>query len=348
MPVPIYLIAKDGRKTTTELDALIAEHEISGTLYAADFYVEGSERWELAPGGWHHPSGRIVNVDHHAPHPAMQRHVSSGNLALTLLEDRGRPGPDDAIVISHIDCDSILSAGILSGRLEPKPEYGEATIAADHTGIENEIADLLQGLDAHFSRSRRGPPSLDTVEYLFECLASLEAGAVLPDHWDGFAEDALRHRRASRARAEEVARERMQNDGPVQVARLGADDRPIEGELFLPHVPGAWLVATTSPHADHAERFRWKIRLGLGAPSWLSLHDLGIRAFDPVFGGRWNAGSNNRPSGRDEATELPGSPLDPDTYHRHLVEAVNARVLERAIAIAVEAHRGQRDKAGAP
>jgi hypothetical protein len=55
--------------------------------------------------------------------------------------------PTCAVVINHTDCDSVLSSGTASGHLEPLKEYGVAAIAADHTGEENDIADLLQALD---------------------------------------------------------------------------------------------------------------------------------------------------------------------------------------------------------
>ena len=348
MTVPIHVIAKDGRKTAEQLLAFIEEHEIPGTLYAADFYIEGSESWEAVAGGWRHESGRIINVDHHAPHPTMQRHVSSATLALALLQSGESPGPDDAVLISHTDCDSVLSAGLLTGRLDPKPEYSDAAIAADHTGLEHEIADLLQGLDAHWSRARRSAASAETLDYRFECLERFEREGSLPGDWDGFAETAVAERQVSRQRAATLAQQRMRRHRDVTFARLEPEDGPIEGELFLPHLSDAWIVATTVPHADHADRWRWKLRLGLGAPDWLSLHDLGIEHFDPVFGGRWNAGSNNRPAGESRETMLPGSLLDPDDYHARVVNALDARKLERAIEIAVNVHRGQRDKAGAP
>jgi len=337
----LILIPKNGTKTADSMLALIGELGLTGTLFAADFYIEGAESWEPAPGGWLHQSGRIVNVDHHADDARMKRHVSSANLALERLGAAGGLAPDDVVAISHIDCDSILTAGLLTGRLEPHDRYGAAAVAADHTGAEDAIADLLQGLDAHWSRTRRGPADLGTIEYLFDCLDRLERGVELPD---AFAREAQDHRLRARERAAQIA-QTMTIERGVATAFLEDGEGPVEGELFLPHTPTASLVASTNPHRDHPGRWRWKVRLGGGAPSWMSLHDLGIRSFDGIFGGRWNAGSNNRP-GREE--QLPGSPLAPGDYHSRLVSALDARFLERAIEIAVDVHRGQRDKAGAP
>jgi hypothetical protein len=42
-----------------------------------------------------------------------------------------------------------------------------------------------------------------------------------------------------------------------------------------------------------------KLRLGLAAPPGLTLQRLGVQAFDPRYGGRWNAGSNKRGGGTD-------------------------------------------------
>ena len=77
----------------------------------------------------------------------MQQVISSANLALEHVSRFGAVDSGTPVAITHTDCDSILSSGIVSGRLEPRPEFGDAAIAADHTGEENSIADLLQGLD---------------------------------------------------------------------------------------------------------------------------------------------------------------------------------------------------------
>lgn len=63
-------------------------------------------------------------------------------------------GDDAVLIIDHLDRDSILSSGILLGRLPPDPRLSEAAITADHTGAENDIADLLQGLDAELPGGR--------------------------------------------------------------------------------------------------------------------------------------------------------------------------------------------------
>jgi hypothetical protein len=171
------------------------------------------------------------------------------------------------------------------------------------------------------------------LEYFFDCLARIGRDEPLDD----FGRKALDHRARGREAAEEIARSQVQIDRRVAFATL---DEPMEGELLLPVLSGAWIVATANPlRANPDTHWQIKIRLTEAAPAWLSLHDLGLAAFDRSYGGRWNAGSNNR---------LGGTTLPPEEYRDHLIQALDARLLERAIEIAVEAHRGQRDKAGAP
>jgi hypothetical protein len=137
-----------------------------GRITACDFYVSGAETGLEVPGGYQ--LGRILNIDHHAPAARMARQVSSTNLALEHLAGSGDPAPADAVVINHTDCDNVLSAALLCGLLEPDARYGAAAIAADHTGQENPIADLLQALDP-----------LRDFEFSLNSLTLLERGQPL-------------------------------------------------------------------------------------------------------------------------------------------------------------------------
>ena len=304
MTAPIITIPKDGPKSVEFIRHVIDEAGIGGTAFAADFYIDGAETWNSHPGGWRHPVEPIISIDHHAPHLSMQRQVSSANLAIEVVAQGPGPGPDDAILISHMDCDSILAAGILSRRIEPNARYGEAALAADHTGEVNEIADLLQALDAHWSRTGRPMPDPDGLEYFFESLNRSEQDLSL----DAFAKEALGQRQRSRDRAERAVLEgRIEYD---QGIAFGVLDEPIEGELLLTCLPEAALVCTMNPHPVAPERWQVKIRLGLAAQGGRSLHQLRIVGFDPAYGGRWNAGSNNRGGGTD---------LSPDEYIQRLL-----------------------------
>jgi hypothetical protein len=284
---PIQIIPRRARNTLESVRAAAG----SDRLFAADFYIAPAEAWELAPGGLISPDRDVLNVDHHADIPEMRRPVSSANLALEYLESWGEEFARH-VVINHLDCDSVLSAGLLSGRLQPDHRYGAAAIAADHTGEETEIADLLQGLDAHWSRTGRLRDGA-AVEYFLDCLDRLETGRPLDD----FAQAAVARRKRSRdAAAEMVSEGRFRREGAVALAEL---DEPIEGELFLPLMSQVVLIATMNPHREQPGRYQVKLRLGPQAPEDLSLHQLQIPQFDPGFGGRWNAGSNNRGGGTE-------------------------------------------------
>src|SRR5690606_31909446 len=127
--------------------------------------------------------------------------VSSANLALERVSVCGTVDAQTPVVVNHTDCDSVLSSGIASGLLEPDAEYGAAAIAADHTGAEHPIADLLQALG----------PARD-LELSFRALAQLRSGVPLGRE----ARRALDDRRRMRGRAEEaVSRGHMNIDGPL-------------------------------------------------------------------------------------------------------------------------------------
>ena len=289
----IHLLSERENVTAAELLELS-----SGQVIACDCYVQGAESWQPVIGGY--DEGRIVNVDHHADTQEMAREVSSANLALERVRALGLPPANARIVITHTDCDSILTAGIMSGRLAADDRYGDAAIAADHTGAENAIADLLQALD----KSR-------DVELSFEALARLEAG--LPQ--SSFVEEKLAERRGKRAAATALVRGGgVAMQGNIAVGLLA---NAIDGEFFAPLLPDAVVIVLASPHRDNTSRLEVKVRRGTAAPARLSLHALAIRDFDPAYGGRWNAGSDNRGGGTSLAL---------DDYVARLRTALDARL----------------------
>jgi hypothetical protein len=140
----------------TGLEDLLALNHKSHII-ACDFYIEGAEEWMswLGHSGIRgEPRGRVTTIDHHAPVPDFARPVTSTTFALAWRRGTGRPAqPETLVVINHTDCDSILSSAIVSGELDPVDRFAFAAMAADHTGEENEIADLLQALEEHHDRS---------------------------------------------------------------------------------------------------------------------------------------------------------------------------------------------------
>jgi hypothetical protein len=110
MTNPIVLLPSAAEYSPEQLRARVV-----GDICACDFYVSGAEHGQEVAGGF--LLGDVLNIDHHAPSPRMDRAVSSATLAIAHLRAAGRP--HGTIVLNHTDCDSILSAGIASGRLAP-------------------------------------------------------------------------------------------------------------------------------------------------------------------------------------------------------------------------------------
>ena len=282
MPVPIDLLPVF---RAGNLDDLLARYP-NGQIFACDFYITGAELGTEVPGGYR-LGDRVLNIDHHAPIARMARVVSSTNLALdwraansnTSAESR-QAAEQAIVVINHTDCDSILSSGIASCRLDALPAYGRAALAADHTGEENDIADVLQALE----------PCRD-VELSFATLRAVETGAALPE----LAREALarwRHKRDCAAHY--VGQGTVASDG---LMAFGILDRETDGIFFPPLLPDATLILLAVPKPNEPGTWIMKLRLGPRAPQGFTIHDLHMTDFDRAYGGRWNAGSNARAGG---------------------------------------------------
>jgi hypothetical protein len=264
-------------------------------IVACDFLVEGMLQGEEVPGGYELEG--VLNVDHHAPVRCMERHFSSVHLAMAQVHSHGPAEAKAAVVINHVDADSVLSSLIMAGLLQPHPFWGEAGLAADHTGQEHPVADLLQALqsrrDLHLSTRSLG--------HLLRGLP-LEP-AALGD---------LAKRRSDRERAEALVREgQVHWSGKVAYARI---QTKLDAGLLPPLLPEAWVILTFSPMKDREGHLEVKVRQGLAAPEGLSLQRLGIETFDPAYGGRWNAGSNIRGG---------GTPLSPETYAERVADLLS-------------------------
>ena len=195
----------------------------SQAVFACDCYVSGIENGLEVPGGYQ--LGRVTNVDHHAPTARMQQAISSANLALEHVSRFGALDAGVPVAVTHTDCDSVLSSGIVSGLLEPRPEFGHAAIAADHTGEENRIADLLQGLDGKRS-----------LELSFRNLSLLLSGREL-EREATVALDQRCRKRDDAARAIQDGRVKL--DGPLA---WGVLDNALDGEFFPSLLPDAVMI----------------------------------------------------------------------------------------------------------
>ena len=288
MRTPIRTLAHRERFIPADI---LNEH--LGPVVACDFYIEGAELAREIPGGYEIDG--VMNIDHHAPALRMMRHVSSTNLAIDQVRYDGRIKPGGMVFVSHTDCDSVLSSAIMAGELEPEERFGEAAIAADHTGERNEIADVLQSLE----------PRRD-LYFSLRNLRKLMDGQPLDWTAQPFYADRLRKREAAENL---VAKRKVHMDGPLAHAVL---DMKIDGALLPAKLPEAALILLISARTD-SSRWDAKIRLGNRAPSGASLRQLRMKRFDPAFAGRWNAGSNARNGGTD---------VRPEEYIRHVGSAM--------------------------
>lgn len=261
MPInPVLLKLEKEVVPQTVLD--VAE---TGQLFACDFGIIGAERFEEKP--WGYEEGRLVNIDHHAPTLSMRRYVSSANLALSYVSQKGIAQPSDTVVINHTDCDSILSAAIVCGHLEPLPMFGEAAIAADHTGENNAIADLLQAID----EKRDYQYSLRNLRLLMDGLPLDTSAKVLLDK-----------RLSERAAAKELVDRKAFNirNGVAWIEMESA----IDSAFFPALLPDAAVIVMFSPRPHESGKWNVKARLGMAAHSGLLVERLSMRLMSILVG----------------------------------------------------------------
>jgi hypothetical protein len=250
-----------------------------GPVFVCDLHITGIENGESLPYGYR--LNGITNIDHHAPTKKMEGLISSGILAARYVREHGPVPPEVPVAVHHTDCDSVVSSLMLRGILPSDRFFEDAVIAADHTGGEHPVADLLQALD----------PARN-IEFSARNLARL----LLGENLEPEAERLMSRRRDERAECERIKAEGDYRE--IGKLVLIEADRQISGEFLPPLFPGAALILVTRP-APKGPPGVWfnKLRLGLAAPEGFSLNDLDLRSLDPVFGGRWNAGANNRGGG---------------------------------------------------
>jgi len=286
MPTKVRLIALSGDTPPSVPLAVQA----TGLVFACDFYVSGIEGGQEIPGGYR--LDRLLNIDHHAPTERMSQQITSTTLAISQVEEVGCADPLDAVVVHHTDCDSVLSSGIMCGELEPDSIFSEVAIAADHTGEENTLADLLQALD-----KRRDLELSQSSLNRFLRKEPLQA----------VAKEALEERRRERGQAELlVNKHQFSSVGKLSYAVV---KQPIDSEFFPALLPDTMVLMIASPRGDSGGYWDIHLRLGPAAPKGFSLHSLDLKGLDPNYGGRWNAGSNIRGGGTNLAPEKYGEKL---------------------------------------
>ena len=254
----IYLVDKKPECTARELNDLFPDQKIC----VCDFHIPGSEKGEITPSGAMLFEG-LLSIDHHAALPEMMRRVSSTIFANKYVAEHGALDDSYVVVINHVDTDSVLSSCIMRGILEPDEEFNAAAIAADHTGEENILSDLLQSMGDDTS-----------LQMAVEMLRKVLERRV----W--VRRDLLAHK------------DEFEMDGRIVFRKL---DKKIEAGL----VPGlfpdadavilAWLMPEGSPG-------KWgiEVRLGLHVAG-IALNELDL----PDAAGRWNAVGTTRQGGTD-------------------------------------------------
>ena len=309
----INLITLHKKNSATEIRTALGD-EVSPdeTIFALDFYIEQDP--ENPPEeivdkqtnriiGFNFKDQNIINIDHHADHKDMTRHVSTANQVLAYAKQEGLP-KNPKVVVNHFDADSALSAGMLDGQIPIEDGFGEAAIAADHTGGKNEFGDLLSSID--------NPPRL---KYSMDRLHDLMDGNLTDDE----ATKSIQERDAQRERAKElVEKGRFQDMGNgVVYAQLRTDEPAIRPVLLPGLMPDAELIILSSEldnKKDGSKTWDMKVRAGQSLVDGVTLHDLdnfdeedGVTKY---LGGRWGAKGTSRYTNEDGTKGYPGDPKE--------------------------------------
>lgn len=287
--LPIELLPEKSQYSIEELREIIPEYPI----VVCDFYIDEIEKGEELSTGY--KVGDVTNIDHHAPGEHMAKRISSANLAIKYVEENGTVVPPIHVVVNHADCDSVLSSSIMRGILPLDARFGDAAIAADHTGAPNEIADLLQAL-----QEKRD------LSFSLRNLEKLLGNQKIEDE----AQQLLEKRLNDRNRVKEIIESgKFENIDSVYFTSV--QDK-FDAGMLPALLPEAEVIIVGSPMKDNPNLWEIKVRLGTKAKDGLALNTLNL----PHFGGRWNAGSTKR-SG--------GTILTPAEYAKHISEILKQR-----------------------
>jgi len=256
----ICLIEKKEDNTAQELKDAFPGCNIC----VCDFYIKDSEKGNFTEKECIHFEDILI-MDHHAPIREMKKHICSTTFATRYVLEHGPLDETYVIIINHTDTDSILSSLIMNGDLEPQDEYNTAAIAADHTGEENIISDLLQSFDKNNNLNL-------SAEILHKVLRRL---------WE---------RQKLKAEADSGG---FKNDEGI-ISKVF--DKPIDDAGLLPWIfPDSDLIIVAWEMPPGSER-KWNIKARLG----ITTDDIALNEMDlPNTGGRWDAISTTRHGGTD-------------------------------------------------
>ena len=278
----IYLIEKKSSNTPSELKEAFPGKKVC----ICDFYIEYSENGKIDENGVTDYCDLFI-VDHHAPVPYMKKHISSAVIASRYVSSNGLLGDEYVIVVNHTDTDSLLSALLMSGKIEPNIEYEKAAIAADHTGEENIISDLLQS-------SEDGRELKKSIELL---LIMVKDPKMVKDL------GIMKERLLIRSELKELVPTFTVNNGIA----FKIMDKKIDAGLLPALFPNVKAIMVASPMPDR----KWRIRVRLGKLGKnIELNKLNL----PDTGGRWNAISTSRHGGTN---------TKPEDYLKMLSDKIN-------------------------
>lgn len=218
----------------------------------------------------------VACIDHHADDHRMWRSISTTPLMCFLVREYGLPieyGYQPAI--NHMDADIVLATLVAIGIIDPRDErFASAAVAADHTGEQNDIGDLLNGIEH----------KRDLV-FSWQALQAHLQGERLPEEaiigWE--------KRKADRNQALQAV-----NNGEFMEMAPGVFVYQSQGSLMRTEyvcnaLPDAKVIVTATK-SQFGQGYDYKIRVGPSWPEGHSLHQLNL----PLFGGRWNAGGTIR------------------------------------------------------
>ena len=280
----IYLIEKKSSNTPSELKEAFPGKKVC----ICDFYIEYSENGKIDENGVTDYCDLFI-VDHHVPVPYMKKHISSAVIASRYVSSNGLLGDEYVIVVNHTDTDSLLSALLMSGKIEPNIEYEKAAIAADHTGEEHIISDLLQS-------SEDGRELKKSIELL---LIMVKDPKMVKDL------GIMKERLLIRSELKELVPTftvNMNNGIAFKIM-----DKKIDAGLLPALFPNVKAIMVASPMPDR----KWRIRVRLGKLGKnIELNKLNL----PDTGGRWNAISTSRHGGTN---------TKPEDYLKMLSDKIN-------------------------
>jgi hypothetical protein len=266
----IFLVEKKDDTLASEITETLPGWKIC----ACDLHVSGSEAGKVWPSLAIDFDDLLI-IDHHMPLPEMRQFISSTQIANNYVLLNGPLSKEYAIVINHVDTDSVLSALIMNGTLAPDELLVQAAQNADHFGRMNIISDVLQALQDE--RNLRN---------------SIEISPLLPILYK-----ILAQRYADRLEIQEyIAQDLVHWEDSLAYVRL---EHIIDVGLLPDLLPDARVIVFACPMQE-ANAKKWYIRLRLGQPgAGLDLRQMNL----PEFRGRWNAGAIAGDTGTDREPE---------------------------------------------